>query len=155
PPTEVTQNDMAGLLGELYPSSPVKTAIGMPGWWDTDSFQGISFSGAAHRRRITSAIFAAVFTPVPRRSFAAPTSRMWHSAQAAESMSRSIEISTAQSGSVLGNGVALPSLLTFLKQPLAVVHGGRPNCFRYTARSDSAFGSSHESTIATVTPRPR
>jgi hypothetical protein len=42
----------------------------------------------------------------------------------------------------------------FLKQPFELVHGGKPYCARYTARSLSAFGSSNASTMATVCPEP-
>src|SRR5258705_9404061 len=75
---------------------------------------------------------------------------MWQLGQIAETMSTSSEISPAQPVSGAGSGLAAPFWLTFLKQPLAVVQAGSPNCVRYWARSDSAFGSSCASTIATV-----
>src|SRR5689334_7856786 len=79
---------------------------------------------------------------------------MWQLGQTAETMSRSSEISPAHPASGLGSGLVAPFWLTFLKQPFAVVHAGRPNCLRYAARSASAFGSSCASTIATVAPLP-
>src|SRR5207302_8522815 len=95
---------------------------------------------------------AARFTAVARLAIellVASTSRMWHFLQVADTMSRSSEISAAQL--TLGGGYVVPPVwFTFLKQPLAVVHGGSPNCARYTARSDSALGSSKASMIATV-----
>src|SRR2546429_8503601 len=69
-------------------------------------------------------------------------------------MSTSSEISPAQPSSASGNGDALPSWFTFLKQPLAVLHSGSPYVDRYVARSDSAFGSSCASMMATVWPSP-
>ena len=74
--------------------------------------------------------------------------------QTAETMSTSSEISPAQPASALGSGLAAPVWFTLRKQPLAVVHGGRPNWDRYVARSDSALGSSNASTMATVAPAP-
>src|SRR5262249_54851380 len=84
----------------------------------------------------------------------ASTSRMWQLGQMAETMSTSSEISPAQPVSVAGSGLAAPFWFTLLKQPLAVVQAGRPNCDRYVPRSDSALGSSWASTIATVIPEP-
>src|SRR6185295_16856131 len=73
--------------------------------------------------------------------------------QAALTMSRSSAISSAQP--VFPRGYLVPPFWsTFLKQPLAVVHGGRPNWARYTARSLSALGLSYASTMATVMPEP-
>src|SRR6185295_17863638 len=73
--------------------------------------------------------------------------------QAALTMSRSSAISSAQP--VFPRGYRVPPVwFTFLKQPLAVVHGGRPNWARYTAKSLSALGLSYASTMATVMPEP-
>ena len=69
-------------------------------------------------------------------------------------MSTSREISPAQPASAVGSGEAAPFWFTLRKQPLAVVHAGSPYVDRYVARSDSAFGSSWASTIATVWPAP-
>src|SRR5207248_957573 len=99
----------------------------------------------------------AVFTEVPRSwmlAMVASTSRMRQLGQIAETMSTSRLISPAQPVSAVGSGLAWPFSLTFLKQPFAVVQAGRPNCERYAARSDSAFGSSCASTIPTVAPLP-
>src|SRR5689334_21332012 len=96
---------------------------------------------------------AARFTAAPRLANDAEdasTSRMWQFGQIAETMSISSEISSAQPVLLLGSGDVAPFWLTLRKQPLAVVHAGRPNWLRYTARSDSAFGSSKASTIAMV-----
>ncbi len=57
---------------------------------------------------------------------------MWHFGQIAETMSRSREISSPQPTFAAGY-VVPPVWFTFLKQPLAVVQAGRPNCARYTA----------------------
>ena len=76
---------------------------------------------------------AASFTAAPRLAkdaVVASTSRMWQFGQIAETMSRSSEISVAHPASVAGRLVVLPVWLTFLKQPLAVVHAGRPYCDR-------------------------
>src|SRR5919202_3563404 len=54
-----------------------------------------------------------------------PTSRMWQFGQTALTMSRSSEISSAQSGLGAG-GSALPLCLPLRKHPRAAVHGGRP-----------------------------
>jgi hypothetical protein len=51
---------------------------------------------------------------------------MWQLGQAADTASRSRLISVAQPTSLLGYEPWTPFWLTFLKQPLAVVHGGRP-----------------------------
>src|SRR5262249_41042886 len=47
-----------------------------------------------------------------------------------------------------------PSWLTLLKHPVSLVHGARPYCERYIARSASAFGSSKASTMPTTWPPP-
>ncbi len=49
-------------------------------------------------------------------------------------------------------GSFAPLIITLVKQPFLLVHAGRPNCARYTPRSDSAFLSSNASTIAMVGP---
>jgi hypothetical protein len=54
---------------------------------------------------------------------------MWQLGQIADTMSRSSEISCAQPPFAAG-GVAPPLWLTFLKQPLSVVHGGSPKLLR-------------------------
>jgi hypothetical protein len=41
-----------------------------------------------------------------------------------------------------GSGEVAPCSLTLVKQPLAVVHAGRPNVERYVARLLAAPGSS-------------
>src|SRR5262245_32933683 len=82
----------------------------------------------------------------------ASTSRMWQSGQAADTMSRSRLISSAQPLSPAGNGDVPPFWLIFLKQPFAVVQAGRPKWLRYAPRSAAALGSSIASTIATVRP---
>src|SRR5512146_3165294 len=74
--------------------------------------------------------------------------------QTADTMSTSSAISPAQPASATGSGLAAPFWLTFLKQPLAVVQAGRPNCDRYAPRSDSAFGLSYASTMAIAAPLP-
>ena len=60
----------------------------------------------------------------------ASTSRMWQSGQAAETMSRSRLISSAQPGSAAGNGPPARAWLTLWKQPLPVVQAGRPKWLR-------------------------
>src|SRR5881227_3021149 len=99
---------------------------------------------------------AALSTAVARLAkelSSASTSRSLHFGQIAEAMSRSSEISSAQPLFAVGYDVP-PSWSTFLKHPFAVVHAASPYCERYTARSDSAFGSSKASTIAMVLPEP-
>ena len=77
------------------------------------------------------------------------TSRIPQSGQAADTMSRSSEISVAQPSSG-GSGLAWPVWSTLRKQPFAVVQAGSPKVARYTARSASALTSSPTSTTATV-----
>src|SRR5438034_8639359 len=101
---------------------------------------------------VTAALTAG-YRSVLRLLFAS-TSRMWQFGQIAETICTSSEISAAHPASGVGSGLASPAWLTLLKQPLAVVHGGRPNWARYTARSASALGLSNASTIATVWPLP-
>ena len=55
---------------------------------------------------------------------------MLHRGHTAETMSRSSEISPAQPELAPGRLVVEPVWLTFVKQPLAVVQAGRPNCAR-------------------------
>src|SRR5882672_3102738 len=50
--------------------------------------------------------------------------------QAAETMSRSSEISPDQECEGAGSGDGCPCWLSFWKQPLSVVQGLRPNCLR-------------------------
>jgi len=76
---------------------------------------------------------AAAFSAVPRSlivALLASTSVMLQLGQMALTMARSSAISTDQSGSAAGSGLVAPFWFTFLKQPLAVVHGGSPNCDR-------------------------
>src|SRR5579871_1753516 len=73
-----------------------------------------------------------------------------HFGQAACTLSTSSEISTDQP--LASGGVLLCS--SFVKQPFASVHCGSPYCVLKAARSDSMFGSSNASTIATVVPEP-
>src|SRR4051794_37401528 len=75
---------------------------------------------------------------------------MWHFGHAAETMSRSRLISRPQPWLFVGYEPCTPFWLTFLKQPFAVVHAGRPYVERYTPRSASAVLSSYASTMATV-----
>ena len=100
-----------------------------------------------------TAWFTAVNRSLLRLLFAS-TSRMRQFGQTAETIWTSSEISAAHPASGVGRGLASPPWLTLLKQPLAVVHGGRPNWARYTVRSASALGLSNASTIATVCPPP-
>src|SRR5438309_9608035 len=65
----------------------------------------------------------------------------------------SSELSWAHPVSGVGYDVP-PFWFTFLKQPLAVVHAGRPKFERYVARSLSAFGLSYAMAMATVCPDP-
>src|SRR5215471_3572153 len=67
---------------------------------------------------------------------------MWQWGQAAEIMETSRDASRSQPVCTEdgGSGPALPSWLTSRKQPLATVHGGRPNCLRYTARKCASPG---------------
>ena len=68
-------------------------------------------------------------TAVPRfvvEESLASTSRMWQFGQVAETMSVSRAISAAQPELGAGRLVVEPDWLTFLKQPPAVVHCGRP-----------------------------
>ena len=100
---------------------------------------------------------AAVSTAVARLTtdgLSPSTSTMWHSGHAAETMSTSSAISVGQPNNCGGSGLAAPRWLTFRKQPLSVVHGGRPNVDRYTARSASTVGLSPASTIPTVCVAP-
>src|SRR6266480_2155391 len=94
----------------------------------------------------------AVFTDFPMLmsdGSSASTSRMLHRGHAAETACTSSAISTPQPGSGNG-GVDPPRWFTLRKQPLDDVHGGSPQAWRYVARSDSTFGLSSASTIATV-----
>src|SRR3954463_9499355 len=93
----------------------------------------------------TPGVLAAVSTAVISGSVSgelASTNRMWQSGQVADKAARSRLISSAQPKSPAGSGLAAPFWLTFLKQPLAVVHGDRPRLLRKTARSASAVGAS-------------
>ena len=72
----------------------------------------------------------AVAMPVSRSEVCellASTRRMWQLGHSAETASRSSEISASQSEPAgLGIGEAPPVWLTLAKQPLPLVHGGRP-----------------------------
>src|SRR5262244_2535210 len=95
------------------------------------------------------------FTAVPRSDMFAELAsmrRILHVGQIADAMSRSREISPDQPASDAGSGLAWPFWFTFLKQPFAVVHAGRPKLLRYLARSASALGLSIASTMAMVAP---
>jgi hypothetical protein len=65
-----------------------------------------------------------------RKLLVASTSRRWQLGQAADTMSRSSEISPAQPALGGGYGPGRPAWFTLLKQPFAVLHSGRPNCAR-------------------------
>src|SRR5262245_48960492 len=67
--------------------------------------------------------------------------------------STSSAISSAHPASVRGKRVP-PRWSTFLKQPLALVHRGRPKVLLKIPRSLSTSGWSYASTIATVFPPP-
>jgi hypothetical protein len=84
----------------------------------------------------------------------ASTSRMWQFGHRAETASRSSDSSIAQVASCVDAGIEAPVWLTFVKQPLLVVHAGSPYVARYVARSDSAFGLRKGSMIAIVSPTP-
>jgi hypothetical protein len=76
---------------------------------------------------------AASFTPAPRSDMSAlltSTRMILQLGQAALAMSRSSEISVAHPLSAVGYEPCTPLWLTFLKQPFAVVHAGRPYCAR-------------------------
>src|SRR5579872_544622 len=92
----------------------------------------------------------------PKPLVSASTSSMRQFGQMADTMSRSSDSSSSHLAeeSVPGSGAVMPDWLTLRKQRLAVVHGGRANVDRYTARSASAVGSSKASTIATIWPVP-
>ncbi len=158
PPTEVTNRELAGWITPK-PPSPLLAVMATPGllrWiWSNPSCPGDS---------APPQLFEMYFAPIRAAVSIAvnselsgtfdSTSRILHSGQIAEAMSMSSAISPAQPASARGSGLAAPFWLTFRKQPLAVVHGGRPNWARYTARSASAFGSSNASMMATVAPLP-
>src|SRR5690349_11830220 len=100
---------------------------------------------------------AAVSTAAARASIPllfACTSRILQLGQIADTMSRSSEVSPPHPWSPVGSGEVAPSWLTTFRQPLAIVHAGRPKVDRYVARSASTFGSPYASTIATVRPAP-
>src|SRR5215510_11639989 len=80
----------------------------------------------------------------------ASTSNSLQLRQIALTMSRSSAVSSSHPRFGAGKLLVLPVWLTLRKQPFAVVHGGNPNCARYTARSASAFGYPNASTTATV-----
>src|SRR4051794_8781546 len=94
----------------------------------------------------TPAIAAAAFwdtnRPLPWSSCAS-TSTSLQVGHAALARSRSSAASTVQSslaGALPGSGEVAPFWLTIFRQPLALVHGGRPNWLRYVARSLAALG---------------
>jgi hypothetical protein len=72
----------------------------------------------------------------------ASTNRTWQFGQAADTASRSSEISPAQPVLPGGSGLLCPLWLTFRKHPFAVLQVESPYWERYVARSDSALGSS-------------
>src|SRR5580692_4241035 len=114
---------------------------------------------SSHFAASSSAAYMLLFSVV-----SASTSRILHSGQAAETISRSSDISRPQFSILpvvsligyllVGYFSSLPSWLTFLKHPFTFVHSESLYSFRYTFRSASAFGSSYASTIATVCPDP-
>jgi hypothetical protein len=71
----------------------------------------------------------------------ASTRRIWAAGAIAWAHWTSRLISSAQPEFAFGY-LVVPVWLTFVKQPFAVVHAGRPNLLLKTARSDSAVGSS-------------
>jgi hypothetical protein len=132
----------------LKPSSPADTKVAIPGWSKNASIcTRISgpCSGPPQLLLITVAPSVAA-APCPN-SIPAPwlsvawTTRILHSGHAALTMSMSSAVSTRQSsltGGFGGSGVVAPSWFTILRQPLAIVHAGKPYCERYTARSASS-----------------
>ena len=83
---------------------------------------------------------------------------MWHFGQIADTMSTSRDSSVAQPvvPAGAGSGLVAPFWLTFVRQPapVEVSQAGSPHADRYTARSDTAVGSSYASTTATDSPAP-
>src|SRR6478672_576775 len=134
PPTAVTKRDAAG-YSTPKPASPEETVIAMPGWLKAPS-DDVSVENSEPPNELEISVAprrAAVFSAVARLANddeLPSTSRMWQFGQIAEAMSRSSEISWAQPVSTAGSGDAPPFWLTLRKQPLAVVHGGRPNWLR-------------------------
>jgi len=88
--------------------------------------------------RAAAAAFCAVYMVMPLSS--AWTTMILQVGHAALIASTSSAVSSDQSlsgGDSGGSGAVAPSLFRMVRQPLARVHGGNPNCARYVARSDS------------------
>src|SRR5579862_4776870 len=105
----------------------------------------LEYSDAPHEFETTFAPSAtASFSAAPRlasEAELASTSRIVQFWQIACAVSTSSAISRSQPEFRLGY-VVPPVWLTFLKQPLADVHAGRPYCVSKVPRSLSMFGSS-------------
>src|ERR1700685_1103570 len=104
----------------------------------------------------TSGALDAVRSAVARSDIEAElasTSTIEQLGQMPETISRSSDSSSSQPpvGSDLGS-LLVPYSLTIFRQPLAVVHAGRPYFSRYAARSLAALGSLKASTTAMVSP---
>ena len=130
----MTNRELAGWITP-NPPSPLLAVIATPGLlrccWSTASWLAASAPPQLLEMNFAPNV-AAVSIAVNSELSGAfdSTSRILQFGQIAETMSMSSEISPAHPAFVAGSGVALPSWLTFLKHPLAVVHGGRPNCDR-------------------------
>src|SRR6266545_7680403 len=134
PPTAVTYCDDAG-KERPKPSSPELAVMTTPGWLRNASSCVCAVYSAAPKLLDTYVAprFTAVLIAVNRslvRLVVASTSRIWQLGQTAETIWMSREISAAQPALGAGSGPARPFWFTLRKQPLAVVHGGRPNCAR-------------------------
>src|SRR5215471_15445190 len=116
-----------------------------PGWLYALSEVSPENSPPPYEFEITFAPSAAAsFSAVSRFAnefVLASTSRILQFWQIWCTVSTSSAISRCQL--VLDENDVPPFWSTFLKQPFAVVHDGRPYCVSYAARSDSMFGSSN------------
>ncbi len=129
PPTAVTRGEAAG-YETPKPPSPELAVIATPGWskWtslaatslDSSPPQLLLIAFAPRRAAVSSDAYRSL-----SRLVVASTRRIRQFGQTALTMSRSSEISSAQSGLGAG-GIDPPVWLTLRKHPLDDVHAGRP-----------------------------
>jgi hypothetical protein len=118
------------------PPAPAITNIPTPGWLKYASSVAVDpASGPVHDDTTAFAPnTTAELMPAPKNDVAssllASTSSSLQFGHAADIICRSRSVCTAHPALAVGSGVTAPFWLTFLKQPLAVVHGGSPNCER-------------------------
>ncbi len=148
PPTATTPAELAGYdctpsptPGPMNPLSPVAAKSPMPGRVHADSCMRSPRLSPEPQLKLMPTAPLPMAMSMPVSPPFGSISMILQSGHPAVSISMSSELSPTMPLHVPDCGKFVPPLpSTWMKQPLALVQGGRPYCMRYALRSASALG---------------